>query len=90
MREKPTGYETIVVKESGVLVRGPDTDLPKIRTAVDKGIDDEMLLPARNEVEAEIDAEEYEPGTHVATIYYDIRTKSYDIDFHVEIDEEEE
>jgi hypothetical protein len=88
MRDKPTGYETIIVDGSGELVSGPDTDLPNIRTAVDTGVDDRMLIPAKNEVREKIDAGKYGSGTHVATIYYDIRTKSYEIDFHVETEAE--
>jgi hypothetical protein len=84
MRDKPTGYETIIVDGSGELVPGPDSDLPNIRTAVDTGVDDRMLLPAKSEVKENVDAGEHKPGTHVATIYYDIRTKTYEIDFHVE------
>lgn len=89
MRENPTGYETFLVDESGDIVRGPGTDLPTIRTAVDTGMDDRMFLPARRAVEAAVDPADHDAGTHLATAYYDVREPSYDVEFHVEVDDDE-
>lgn len=88
MRKNPTGFETVIVGESGELQRS-ERELPTIITAIDKDLDDTMFLPAWAAVEAEIDPTEYEAGTHVATIHYDVRTKAYDIEYHVEIEEDD-
>lgn len=88
MRDKPTGFETIVVGESGELERGPKAELPKVETAVDAGLDDRLFIPAWEAVEKTIDTDEYEEGRHVATIHYDLIDKEYTIEYYVEIEEE--
>jgi hypothetical protein len=90
MRDDPTGFETVVVGESGDLKRGPKTELPNIRTGVDKNLDDRLFIPAWSAVEETVDPSEYEEGEHVATIHYDLIDKEYDIEYYVEIDDDEE
>jgi len=84
-----TGYETVVVK-SGTLERGEDTEFPEIHTAIDAGQDDMMFIPAWEDVEDEVDPDDHEEGTHVATIHYDMDAKSYDVEYYVETESEKE
>lgn len=88
MRDNPTGFETVVVGESGNLERGPNAELPKIRTGVDKNLDDRLFIPAWDEVKETIDPAEYEQGEHVATIHYDLIEKAYEIEYYVEVEAE--
>lgn len=84
-----TGFENVVVK-SGTLARGPDSKRPEIETAIDAGQDDQMFIPAWDEVEEEISPEDHDEGTHVATIHYDMDAKSYNVEYYVETKSEKE
>lgn len=84
-----TGFEKVVVK-SGTLTQGPDSNRPEVNTAIDAGQDDLMFVPAWDEVREEVDPEDHEEGTHVATIHYDMDAKNYNIEYYVETKSEKE
>lgn len=85
--EQLSGYETVVVTEDHELTAGSDSDPPTPISNEQMLSSASLYHPAWQEVEAEIDPTEYDPGTFIGTIYYDIEREQYWIEYAVDIDD---
>ena len=83
-----TGYQEIVVAEgvdgSPEFRKTTDSEPPTLSGLKSRGWGTDLQTPAWNDVRDRLDADDFELGTHVATIHYDLDAWEYRVEYHVE------
>lgn len=83
-----TGYQDIVVAE-GVdeapeFRKTVDSEPPTLSGLKARGWGTDLQTPAWDDVRERLDPADYELGTYVATIHYDLDDWSYRVEYHVD------
>lgn len=86
--EEAAGHHKVVIRENSRGERDlgytTGSDPPTSRSPADYGWGTELKTPAFDDVRDVVDLEAHEPGTHVATIHYDLDAWEYTVEFLVE------
>lgn len=83
-----TGYQEVVVAE-GVdgapeFRKTVDSEPPTLSGLKARGWGTDLQTPAWDDVRDRLDPADYELGTHVATIHYDLDAWEYRVHYHVD------
>jgi len=82
-----TGYQEVVVAEgvdgSPEFRKTVESEPPTLSGLKARGWGTDLQTPAWDDVRERLDPTDYELGTHVATIHYDLNVWEYRVDYHV-------